>query len=79
MNQYNIEPKSVFHDATRNEAFKFAKSARTTPLWVPGQDHTRVPNIVVSQKMPYVDDTNYQFKMRRETKAHREGRHGKDH
>ena len=48
MPQYNIEPKSVFHDATRNEAFKFAKSARPTPLWVPGQDHTRVPNIVLS-------------------------------
>lgn len=72
--QYNIEPKSVFHDATRNEAFNFAKSAKATPLWVPGQDHTRVPNIIVTQKMPYFDDSMYPYKMRGETKADREGR-----
>jgi hypothetical protein len=44
--QYNIEPKTVYHDATRNEAFDFAK--KPTPIWVPGQDHTRVPNILTS-------------------------------
>lgn len=72
--QYDIEPKAVFHDATRNQSFNFAKSAKATPLWVPGQDHTRVPNIVVSQKMPYLDDNACPFKMRGEHKADREGR-----
>jgi len=72
--QYNIDPKQVLHDATRLEPFNFSKSAKPTPLWIPGQDHTRVPNIILSQKLPHLDSTGYPITMRDETKAVKEGR-----
>jgi hypothetical protein len=71
--QYNIKPTQVLHDATRCQPFDFAR-AKATPLFIPGQDHTRVPNILMTQKIQYLDDSKYQFRMRSETKAEKEGR-----
>ena len=71
--QYNIEPKHVLHDATREQPFSFAR-AKATPLFIPGQDHTRVPNIITSQKIMHLDDSGYKMRMRSNTKAEKEGR-----
>ena len=34
------------------------------PLYVRGQDHTRVPNILEAQKVPYLDDQKFPIKMK---------------
>jgi len=72
---YNIEPSVVLHNASLNDPFNFAKSSKITPLWIPGQNHTRVPNILASQKLAFLDDSLFTFKTRAETKADKEGRH----
>ena len=52
--QYQVDPVHKMHDTTRNfKSFEVYKT-QPTSLHIPGQEHTKVPNILVAQKMPHI-------------------------
>ena len=53
------------HDATRAGSFDLYRSSKPTPNYVSGQEHTKVTNLLETQRMPYLDKTTQHFEMKK--------------